>query len=110
MEEYKSEIGRRFEKKFKKLSPSSQLSALSTYGKLSEKYGSEHDSRNPALKELDKPWDEVTKEFSRKKGTFDPKEEMKKETELEKDIEKGELPEESKKKYLHILKQRMRTA
>jgi hypothetical protein len=68
------------------------------------------DTRNQALKDLDAMSDELQRQFSRPSGTFDPKEEMKKEDEVLKDLEKSELPEERKKEYLYLLKKRMRTA
>jgi hypothetical protein len=68
------------------------------------------DTRNQPLKDLDSMSDELQRQFSRPSGTFDPKEEMKKEDEVLKDLEKSELPEERKKEYLYLLKKRMRTA
>lgn len=68
------------------------------------------DTRNESLKELDKTQQDLNKLFEREKGSFNPKEEMKKEDSMKKAIEGTEMPEERKKQYLRLLEKRMRTA
>jgi hypothetical protein len=69
------------------------------------------ETRNSSLVELDQPSEELESVFSRKKGSFDPEEEQKKETEAYLLIQDSKgISKEGKKKYLELLKKRMRTA
>lgn len=110
MQDYKSDIAKLFEKKFKKLKPSKQIEAVTQYNYIQKKKTGK-DTRNLALKELDKPTDELTSLFKRPEGTFDSEQEFQKENEIKKQLETDKnISKETRKKYLMLLQKRMRTA